>query len=34
MDRRDDLWLVAGEPSGHAGPEVAAMRDETVISEA
>ena len=34
MDRREGVWLVAGEPRGHPGPEVAAMRDEAVISEA
>jgi hypothetical protein len=33
MDRRDGLWLVTGKPSRHASPEVAAMRDEPVISE-
>ena len=34
MDRCDGLWVVAGKPSSHAGPEVAAMRDEAAISEA
>jgi hypothetical protein len=34
MDRRDGAWLVAGKPSGHPGPEVAAVRDESLISEA
>jgi hypothetical protein len=34
VDRRDGAWLVAGEPGGHAGPEVAAVCDEAFISEA
>jgi hypothetical protein len=34
MDRRDRVWMVSGQPSGHPGPEVAAVRDEAVIAEA
>jgi hypothetical protein len=33
VNRRDRVWLVAGQPGGYAGAEVAAMRDETVMSQ-
>ena len=33
MDRRDGLWSLTGKPGRHASPEVAAVRDEPVISE-
>ena len=33
VNRRDRVWLVAGQPGGYAGTEVAAMRDEMVMSQ-